>query len=799
MIKLGRLRLDNFKSFEKPFLINMRNIGLLILDGPNGFGKTTLFDAIELCFTGKISRLVSTDGKVKRQHLLKYDDSRPTSIFLELITTEETSSVIYAHIPASVPNNEKKVSNLSVKISLLKEWPSSFEAETSFIFDKETSLPNLIGNENLPTTFNIFNYVQQEDACHFLKNKEVDRHNKISFLFGTEHKHEEKEKINIIKDQLSSKINSIRDEIQEKNTSIDIIKGELLGIQTYEGEIKKSIIEKIPLIHKVHDKLLKNLSGQSLKTINADLDNLLWIQSNPNAFNLAEFNHKVNAITSDNTDIIDDILIAGHITNYDDILKLKKHLLWVEQLEKKLEDHSKITKYIDKDHHVTFTEQLDDIAYLYPYKYADFETQIAKYKITRELMDDNSKAIKIILDARESLNSAYIKHLTPYNEDNPECPFCGNVKKSLSQLELEYKKQTEILSSINLSHLSQLGEIENHIFTNLIVPCGKRSKRFISKYERFVHLKPAMAESNINKKRWLILRTTMEWLNDNNIPFYHLIKGSTYEHIGSKKNLLRHEFINLLKEAQKTCDEDYTTLVSSLNRLGLSKSKEGVFNTEDISVEISDTQMCLHYMQYLTATYNTESIATKVQEIHNLETRADALNNKLETISSIHKKYATSIKSYEKEVAKSIAIPFFVYSSKILQTRSDGNGAHLQNAQNDRENGFLRFVSNVSDEHDAWNTMSSGQLSGLVISFMFAMNKVYPTNLSTILIDDPVHTMDDINFASFVELLRNEFHSSQIIISTHENKVASYFSNKYSNKGVVKTVNMKQERLYSDN
>ena len=108
-----------------------------------------------------------------------------------------------------------------------------------------------------------------------------------------------------------------------------------------------------------------------------------------------------------------------------------------------------------------------------------------------------------------------------------------------------------------------------------------------------------------------------------------------------------------------------------------------------------------------------------------------------------------AIKDYEKIVAKQVAIPFYIYSSKVLQTRPDGNGVFLQSAENNRENGYLRFVSNLNDDHDAWNTMSSGQLSGLVISFMLAMNKVYPTKLTTILIDDPVQTMDEINLASF--------------------------------------------------
>ena len=116
-------------------------------------------------------------------------------------------------------------------------------------------------------------------------------------------------------------------------------------------------------------------------------------------------------------------------------------------------------------------------------------------------------------------------------------------------------------------------------------------------------------------------------------------------------------------------------------------------------------------------------------------------------------------------------------------------------ASNVRDAGFIRFISNASDDHDAWNTMSSGQLSGLILSFTLAMNKVYPTKLNTLLIDDPVQTMDEINLASFVQLLRNEFSNYQLVISTHERKTSSYFAYKYQLESIVKTLNLKRERL----
>ncbi|MBN0474010.1 chromosome segregation protein SMC, partial [Pseudomonas aeruginosa] len=91
----------------------------------------------------------------------------------------------------------------------------------------------------------------------------------------------------------------------------------------------------------------------------------------------------------------------------------------------------------------------------------------------------------------------------------------------------------------------------------------------------------------------------------------------------------------------------------------------------------------------------------------------------------------------------------------------------------------VRLVSNWESDHDILNTMSSGQISAVVIALTLALHRVYSTKFSSILIDDPVQTMDDINMASLVEVLRNDFSEKQIILSTHEDKVARYFTYKY--------------------
>ena len=56
LVKIKKILLYNFKNFRHETVIDFSD-NMTFLVGPNGFGKTTIFDAIELGLTGDISRI----------------------------------------------------------------------------------------------------------------------------------------------------------------------------------------------------------------------------------------------------------------------------------------------------------------------------------------------------------------------------------------------------------------------------------------------------------------------------------------------------------------------------------------------------------------------------------------------------------------------------------------------------------------------------------------------------------------------------------------------------------------------
>lgn len=105
----------------------------------------------------------------------------------------------------------------------------------------------------------------------------------------------------------------------------------------------------------------------------------------------------------------------------------------------------------------------------------------------------------------------------------------------------------------------------------------------------------------------------------------------------------------------------------------------------------------------------------------------------------------------------------------------------------------IRFTT-PNEEHDVLYTMSSGQLSGILLAFSLALHKIFVNEgLNIMLIDDPVQCMDDLNIVSFVELMRTEFPDIQLLISTHENSFAGYILYKYKKYSLpAKRCNLKE-------
>jgi DNA repair exonuclease SbcCD ATPase subunit len=88
-----------------------------------------------------------------------------------------------------------------------------------------------------------------------------------------------------------------------------------------------------------------------------------------------------------------------------------------------------------------------------------------------------------------------------------------------------------------------------------------------------------------------------------------------------------------------------------------------------------------------------------------------------------------------------------------------------------RESGHLRpWVHDDAAEKDAGaaQLLSAAQFNSLAVCLFLALNLEQPRALNSIVLDDPVQSMDDINVLSLVDVLRTVRRERQVVLTTHD-------------------------------
>ncbi len=795
MIKLGRMRIENFKSFIEPISFDFTGNDLVLLDGPNGFGKTTIFDAVELCFTGKISRVTNTDIKAKKDHILKGDNRKPTTVQLELLNGDATLLIIGIYIPAGITGAEGKVSHYKNVIERFEteQWRDDFvdnQLRTSLDLD---GLKGLLESEKLDSTFTLFNYIQQEETCHFLKLKEGERHQKISHLFGTAEETSKVTKLDLLSSKLKEKIATYTPIILKEET-------ELANLS------KPAIQENNEQIHVGSGKveILADLSSNTVEQLEAyknNLEGVDWILKNNFDYESLKFNYLLKKITTERITQLDNYLRVGVVESYDEFKKLDIHYLVWTKANKKAVTYKELLKLFYDEPNTISKVTLNKYNETFADNYSEFTTDVASFDHLSKVSGSLSSLLIKINESRKNLLSHYKKHLG-HDESkvhqNIPCPLCGNLKSDWQVLLDEYDAQTKLFSDQLGDNGKLLTIVTKKLIKDLVVPLIAKMKRYTSKYDKYINLDlSSLNPNNINK----IEKTDFEsmvkiknWLASNIGDCSSFIDNTLLD-VNQNYSEAREQLITFINSHKKPLLEDapkvYSSFLQDLKALNLAFDEN-----DSLAVDSSDIDKDLLLLSRLIVQQNSTSYKGKEVKLASLKAEVQKLTTKRNEITDISKVFKKEIKVFEKDVAKHIAIPLFIYSSKILQSRPEGSGIFLITPETNNAKGFMQFSATPNDSHDAWNTMSSGQLAGVVISFMLAMNKVYPSKLSTLMIDDPVQTMDEVNMASFVQMMRYEFPEMQVLLSTHESKVANYFHYKYSQAGLKsQPINMKNRRL----
>lgn len=471
-MKIRKILLYNFKNFRNETVIDFSD-GITFLVGPNGYGKTTIFDAIELGLTGNLSRInkVTAENIVYNKPFFQNEIGQPVIIKLWLEKMNGDQLVIVRKLVNSFTESKNIFAPLK-SASQFKLFRQVEVSESNFRSIDNIKLEDITQNSidtflgingkyEIEKIFNLFNYIQQEETTFFLKQTEHERGDSLSFLIKTDKLEKKIEKINTVTNVIRKKISDFKEQLQ------NLKQQELSDVSYHRLFNHKEFVfdRETPFSIANLDKLL---------TYQNTLQNIIDFKKN---FSIEEYNRKRKR-DKRKKDIAGDTAIKQALyfsILSPNIFKSNSQWLW----EKYTLENMRLFEYVLLENYLysfdTITQeyrrrqQLNQYwAYLstdinqmtaQSFQYfqddrlsKDFESlksQITSYQTLRESVGQVDKTLSDLRQLRRKLDEKFDDLRQHNHVDENKCPFCNTQFDSYNDLTEAYDNYKAYLFEIS--------------------------------------------------------------------------------------------------------------------------------------------------------------------------------------------------------------------------------------------------------------------------------------------------------------------------------------------------------------
>jgi len=775
--RLSKIDLNNYKLFEKRH-IDFDKVDLFVLDGPNGYGKTSIFEAIEYLLTGNIKRAEQCpelSGKLSyNTHFLAKDVKKNVIICGEFLSEKSILKIersINVQSISGVKNNPKNLKS----VTYTKIWFEGENIYNGFADGADDIIKRYLGNSVLEY-YDKFYYISQEDRLKFLMAPETKRMEQISSLFNIDNEINEYIKFNNFKNKLSKKVNNLKKENNEERKTFEEYKQEIQEIDINKRDYKDLFIEcdKKPYWN---ERVVKIKDKEKLNEILLELKNAAMLSRNLELFQISLDNSKFNFYKKDLV-LLKKLLVYSALNKNIDDEKMKYDIfIYLKSLPMK-EDSKEIDiemiNYKELNENLRINVEIDSILQL--------QTEILT---ARKNQSKLNKSLEKLQNARANLSSSFKQWKA---EGGPEieknvCPYCGHKY----DFEVEYETAvTEVTKTLEECSDAESDKIKVYL-ASLQKEFDKKFKGVISdfinqnKYMENELIKSIMAEiSSITEKhKEFIVFLQKQKLN---LKDYNVRLDDEFDWEVKVKQFIKiinESYIRPLTDEYYHMQDEYC-FYEIFNSVFDGKIKNISYISE---ADENEKRLYLEEQYQLQEHEKMNDMEKRLLKKEKFVQDLEEMKNKIEKIVTIYK---NNIGKYQKEIIGEIQIPLYIYSGRVLQYYQGGLGIFVKYDTKEERLDAIRLLSSNKSDHDVLYTLSSGQLTGVIIALTLTLNKIYGNEkFSCILIDDPVQTMDDLNIASLVELLRNEFKDYQMIVSTHEEDFSRFIRYKFEKYNLI--------------
>ncbi|EHI9242016.1 AAA family ATPase [Vibrio vulnificus] len=772
--QISKIEVSSFKAFKHIYL-DLGESSLLTLDGPNGYGKTSIFDAIELLLTGQINRIQNLFSTLLTKKKRDYADnlfwnsrSGENDLLIKIEFINDGQKLVLArHCQAAMfkkpaYNRADKYENF--KLYELPEFESTAFTKAN---QRDDNFLDEVFGKNFRENFSFLNYLEQGQN-RLLHTRVDERKEKLGNLFNISDIEAEIENCNTIYNKFTRYINnperaakviSLKDEIDTLQSTLQAETGIVEYKKLSTTDIQSGWDKEI--LFSTYSAVDHAAYLESVRRINALLPLKATIKTRVH-------NETIDADIQRNEESLRSLAQFGK-----DLGKLDE----LEVIKKGIDELERSATIIKRGASMIQAEEAQSLPNWGEGRLEWFESKIE----TRNRLREKSSANAKVAAELERLKRQLLEEHKKSYPDDQMCPLCGadweTHRSMVDAIETRSKQISNSLSQDGKDLLNLIAAMDAEL--KLIdTHVQDRLKVIRPKFEP--NLYAALTKVRLQLPVIIQLK---EKLQNESIQFtdsFTKIDDVVVERLEKLKEILRNK-----KEVESDAlalPEDWRDTISitfkDLQDFYIITAEDLRNKEQYISIKANEAQ--------------NVRLQTCISGLKLIEKETLAAQKAQSKIKRLRDTLKETEQRYTDQTISAIELIFHIYSGRLIQNYQRGLGLFIES----REGTQLRFLTAEKSEHDAVMSMSSGQVCALGLAFFLSLNKVY-AKVPLILIDDPSQSLDEINVASLTDLLRCELKHCQLIVSSHEDDISAYMRYRFDRAG-LKTSSLNMQLLAKD-
>lgn len=706
--KIKKLSYKNLKYVGKEETQLEFSNNLTLLDGPNGYGKSTVYDAVELLLTGKMER--NANGK------------------LSSMANNNQSDIVIK----GVLENDNIIIQLERVIL----------AQEGFKSDKITWNDNVINQNQLydnlrlkESAIGVAVYVSQLKSLNYLEKKGKDRRLAVVELIDDSKIKDKLTYLQTFKKTLSQKfekdINDIRENSKKEEEKQTKLTTQINNINKIQGKKGYARLFDSQAYEFDKEHLDKNIDFSDMVK---PLEEIRDFLQNYHKYEATKEYELIEDVLHLDNNLLKSFFYQKQIAVIRDNLKLYKD---IESLEK-----------LTKESKIEYISEINELLQKGVEEKAAIEAIIERYNTLRNAADSNKSNIIKLAENRKHLFDTYQNSVASGIWRSNVCPLCGKDSENLEQLFLDTEKTLSDNNKIVLNDLNKVKMDINQYFKDSAAAVTHMIEENEKGYKTYLEVKDILLLNLKEEEKGILKRKHFEYSSSNHENTFEKsvmkLKKELEEEKGNYKELLGKDVLERYKNIEKK-------YYSGTER----------HTAEQVADKIAYIADCYgdDYLKEL------EECDVRLAKLKMELSKKQVEQDRMELYTDTYvEKYKKALDIYQTKLVQQIKVPLYIYSGKVIQNYPMGLGviARIKSSS-------IVFETEKKEE-DVFEYLSAGQLNGVMLSVMLAVRSVmdFKQSLNVIMIDDPLQTIDDVSAFSYADLLAGQFDDAQMILSTHE-------------------------------